>query len=213
SRCPRFALGAGLLAAGCLGLPAAAQSPIDLPDEVVIGTEMETTTGPVKGYTATRSATATKTDTATTETPRSLSVVTAQRMEDQGAVGTAMDPPPPPFTGRPATRAATTPKTETAMTEAPRSLSVVPAQRVEDQGVQTVQAALRYVSGVRSEAYGLDARVDSALVRGSSPTTFLDGLQQSFGYYTNTRSDPFTLERIEVLKGPASMLYAQNPVA
>lgn len=163
SRCPRFALGAGLLAAGCLGLPAAAQSPIDLPDEVVIGTEMETATGPVKGYTATRSATATKTDTAITETPRSISVVTAQRMEDQG--------------------------------------------------VQTVQDALRYVSGVRSEAYGLDARVDSALVRGSSPTTFLDGLQQSFGHYTNTRSDPFTLERIEVLKGPASMLYGQSPVA
>src|SRR5690554_4121828 len=163
SRCPRFALGAGLLAAGCLGLPAAAQSSIDLPDEVVIGTEMETATGPVKGYTATRSATATKTDTAITETPRSISVVTAQRMEDQG--------------------------------------------------VQTVQDALRYVSGVRSEAYGLDARVDSALVRGSSPTTFLDGLQQSFGHYTNTRSDPFTLERIEVLKGPASMLYGQSPVA
>src|SRR5690606_41963145 len=84
SRCPRFALGAGLLAAGCLGLPAAAQSPIDLPDEVAIGTEMETATGPVKGYTATRSATATKTDTASTETPRSISVVTAQRLEDQG---------------------------------------------------------------------------------------------------------------------------------
>ena len=100
----------------------------------------------------------------------------------------------------------------TAITETPRSISVVTADRMRDQGVQTVQDALRYVSGVRGEAYGLDARGDSALIRGSRPTLFLDGLQQSFGSYTNTRPDPFTLERIEVLKGPASMLYGQSPV-
>src|SRR5690606_18568205 len=30
--------------------------------------------------------------------------------------------------------------------------------------------------------------------------------------YNNTRVDPFTLERIEVLRGPSSMLYGQSPV-
>lgn len=144
-------------------LPAVAQSSaVDLPDDIILGSETESATGSVEGYTAARSATATKTDTALIETPRSISVVTADRMRDQG--------------------------------------------------VQTVQDALRYVSGVRGEAYGLDARGDSALIRGSSPAVFLDGLQQSFGSYTNTRPDPFTLERIEVLKGPASMLYGQSPV-
>ena len=143
--------------------PLAAQAPaLELPDEVIIASEQESADGPVQGYVATRSATASKTDTAITETPRAISVVTADRIRDQGA--------------------------------------------------QTVQDALRYVSGVRSEAYGLDTRTDSQLIRGSLPATFLDGLQQSFGYYTNSRSDPFTLERIDVLKGPASMLYGQSPV-
>ncbi len=49
-------------------------------------------------------------------------------------------------------------------------------------------------------------------MRGVSPTIFLDGLQQSVGSYTNTRTDPFTLERVEVIKGPSSMLYGQSSV-
>src|SRR5690606_21348249 len=55
-------------------------------------------------------------------------------------------------------------------------------------------------------------RGDSSKIRGSTPVFFLDGLQQTFGNYTNTRTDPFTLERLEVLKGPSSMLYGQSPV-
>src|SRR5690606_42073790 len=66
---------------------------------------------------------------------------------------------------------------------------------------RSIQDALRYVSGMRGEAYGIDSRGDSALVRGTSPGVFLDGLQKGVGYYNNTRTDPFTLERIEVLKG------------
>lgn len=152
-----------LLVSGALtALPGFAQSVVDLPDDVIIGSEMESPTGPVRGYTATRSSTATKTNSALAETPRSISVITADRVRDQGA--------------------------------------------------QSIQDALRYVSGVRGEAYGLDTRVDSSMIRGSNAALFLDGLQRSFGHYTNTRPDPFTLERIEVLKGPASMLYGQSPV-
>ena len=31
------------------------------------------------------------------------------------------------------------------------------------------------------------------MIRGSAPSIFLGGLQQTFGSYTNTRTDPFTL--------------------
>src|SRR5262245_35433301 len=61
-----------------------AQSSIRLETIVVEGTGEETATGPVRGYNASRAASATKTDTPLKETPQSISVVTADTMRDQG---------------------------------------------------------------------------------------------------------------------------------
>src|SRR5690606_38221888 len=48
-------------------------------------------------------------------------------------------------------------------------------------------------------------------VRGTEPAAYLDGLRQAFDYYTSTtRTEPYTLERLEVLRGPAAMLYGQG---
>ncbi|MBO7942169.1 TonB-dependent receptor plug domain-containing protein, partial [Streptomyces sp. S9] len=83
-----------------------------------------------------------------------------------------------------------------------------------DQGALSVQEALGYAAGVRSDAYGLDSRGDWTLIRGSSPTEYLDGLRSSFNYYTSSmRTDPYMLERIEVLRGPSSMLFGQGSTA
>lgn len=139
-----------------------AANPLTLPAVTVTDGATETATGPVQGYVARRSATATKTDTPLAETPQSISVITADRMRDQG--------------------------------------------------VQTVQDALRYTAGVRGETYGLDSRGDWSTIRGTDPVIYLDGMQQTFGYYASSRPDPFALERIEVLKGPSSVLYGQGTV-
>jgi len=117
-----------------------------------------------------------------------------------------------PVEGYVAKRSVSATKTDTPIIETPQSISVITADRIRDQGSLTIQDSLRYVSGMRGEAYGFDSRGDSSLVRGVSPTIFLDGLQQSVGSYTNTRTDPFTLERVEVIKGPSSMLYGQSSV-
>lgn len=117
-----------------------------------------------------------------------------------------------PVHGHIARRAATATKTDTPLAETPQSVSVITADRMRDQGVLTVQDALRYSAGVRGETYGLDSRGDWSTVRGSDPVVFLDGMQQTFGYYASARPDPFALERIEVLKGPASVLYGQGTV-
>lgn len=117
-----------------------------------------------------------------------------------------------PVGGYVATRSLSATKTDTPILETPQSISVITADRIRDQGSLTIQDSLRYVSGMRGEAYGIDSRGDSSLVRGTSPGVFLDGLQKGVGNYNNTRTDPFTLERIEVLKGPSSMLYGQSPV-
>lgn len=117
-----------------------------------------------------------------------------------------------PVDGYVAKRSISAAKTDTPIIETPQSISVITRDRIRDQGSLTLQDSLRYVSGMRGEAYGIDSRGDSALVRGTSPGIFLDGLQKGVDYYNNTRTDPFTLERIEVLKGPSSMLYGQSPV-
>ncbi len=108
---------------------------------------------------------------------------------------------------------ATGTKTDTPLKEIPQSISVVGAEQIRDQGAHNIQEALRYVPGVVADAYGVDGRADGHFIRGTSSTDYLDGLKRTYSYYTYTyRVDPYFLERIEVLKGPASVLYGQAPV-
>lgn len=114
-----------------------------------------------------------------------------------------------PVIGYRAKNAVTATKTDTPLSETPQSVTVVTRDQIVDQGANNLQDALNYAAGVRSDAYGLDSRADSFLVRGSEPSGYLDGLQMySSGWYTATaRPDPYTLERLEVLRGPAGMLF------
>lgn len=108
---------------------------------------------------------------------------------------------------------ATGTKTDTPLKEVPQSISVVGAEQIRDQGAQTAQDALRYTAGVTADAYGLDSRVDGSFIRGTTAAEYLDGMRRTLGSYTNNyRIDPFFLERIEVLRGPASVLYGQASV-
>ena len=116
--------------------------------------------------------------------------------------------PAPGYLAESATSAS---KTSTPIAELPQAVTVITAELVEDTNAQGLQDALSYAAGVRSDAFGLDSRTDSMLVRGAYPDEYLDGMRQTFNYYTSTtRTDPFLLERIEVLRGPASVLYGQG---
>jgi len=104
-------------------------------------------------------------------------------------------------------------KTDTPLKEIPQSISVVGAEQIRDTGSQNMQEALRYVPGVVADAYGIDSRSDGSFIRGTDATEYLDGLRRTFSYYTyNYRIDPFFMERVEVLRGPASVLYGQAEV-
>ena len=110
-----------------------------------------------------------------------------------------------------AKRSATATKTDTRLSETPQAVTIVTRDQVIDQGASNLQDALNYAAGVRSDAYGIDSRNDGMLVRGVSPDEYLDGVRKSMSYYTSTaRTDPYTLERIEVLRGAAAMLYGQG---
>lgn len=106
-------------------------------------------------------------------------------------------------------------KTDTPLIEVPQSVSVIGREELNDRGVLKVDEALRYTSGVFSQPFGYDSDTDWLYIRGFDATqsgVFLDGLnlfQYAFAGYS---IDPFLLERVEVLKGPASVLYGgSNP--
>lgn len=116
--------------------------------------------------------------------------------------------------GQVVSRSTTATKTDMPLLETPQAVTVVTRERIEDIGAQGLQEALNYAAGVRSDAFGLDSRTDSVLIRGGYPDEYLDGMRQLFNWYTSTtRTDPYLLERIEVLRGPASMLYGQGSTA
>jgi iron complex outermembrane receptor protein len=104
-------------------------------------------------------------------------------------------------------------KTDTPLLATPQSISVITAEQMMERGALTLQDALLYSAGVRSDAYGLDSRVDSYLVRGSSPQQYLDGMRSAYSSYNSARADTYMLDRVEVVKGPASVLYGQGSVA
>ncbi|UMR30911.1 TonB-dependent siderophore receptor [Massilia sp. MB5] len=109
-----------------------------------------------------------------------------------------------------AKRAGAATKTDTPLIETPQAISVVLREQFEAQGAQTLRQTVGYSAGMVSSYF--DSRGDSISARGGSSTQMLNGLQTNFGFYNNARPDPFTLERVEVLRGPSSVLYGQGGI-
>ncbi len=110
-----------------------------------------------------------------------------------------------------ATQSGTGTKTDTPIREIPQSISVVGTEQMRDLGAQSLQETVRYMPGLVPDGFGFDSRGDYILLRGIPASYYLDGLRTTFGYYAHTAGiEPFSLERVEVLRGPASMLYGQG---
>ncbi|MES1926230.1 TonB-dependent siderophore receptor [Salinisphaera sp. T31B1] len=106
-------------------------------------------------------------------------------------------------------------KTDTPLIRTPQTVDVVTRDQIEDQGALTVNNALRYTPGVFTGLAGSSSRQTTVSLRGfpggDVNNTFLDGLRlaNDAGAYSNIQIDPFFLERIDVVKGPSSVLYGR----
>lgn len=115
-----------------------------------------------------------------------------------------------PVRGYVAHRSATGTKTDTPLIEAPQTINVVTPDQIAAVGAQTIGQSLRYTPGIYAERTGAITTDDNFTIRGFTARTYVDGIRQPVGNLTSTQIDPYGLERIEILKGPSSVLYGRS---
>ena len=108
-----------------------------------------------------------------------------------------------------ATRSASATKTDTALRDIPQSISVIPATVLKDLGSNNVERALEFAGGVSKQNNFGGLTLYEYSVRGFTTSEFYqDGFSANRGYPSTP--DAATIERIEVLKGPAASVYGRG---
>lgn len=114
-----------------------------------------------------------------------------------------------------AKRSATATKTDTPIEKTPQSISVVTREEMDTRQPQTVKEALDYTPGVFSTR-GSSSTYDVVSIRGFTTSStvntnqYLDGMKLQGDNYSEASMDPYFLERVELLRGPVSVLYGKS---
>lgn len=119
-----------------------------------------------------------------------------------------------PVDGFVASRSASGTKTDTPLIETPQSISVVPREQIGTTNATSLGRVLAYTPGVTVNSPGPFAEtVDDFMIRGFNVANgnlgmLRDGMKLQSNVYDGSQ-EPYGLERVEVLRGPASVLYGQ----
>ncbi|MCO4864314.1 TonB-dependent siderophore receptor [Cupriavidus sp. WGlv3] len=97
-------------------------------------------------------------------------------------------------------------KTEAPLRDVPQTVNVVTAEVMRDQHATSMQDALKNVPGV-SFSHG-DGQRDQVSIRGFTAIAdqFVDGIRDDALYFR----DMSNVDRVEVIKGPAAVLYGRG---
>ncbi|MES1950223.1 TonB-dependent siderophore receptor [Salinisphaera sp. S4-8] len=119
-----------------------------------------------------------------------------------------------PVEGYVAERSATATKTDIPLIESPQSVSVIGREQIEDRGADTLTEAVEYAPGVDTDDSVNNDVIDSNGIRirgfSAADATYRDGTRLFAGLPYDAPIEAYGVERIEVLRGPASVLYGQG---
>lgn len=101
-------------------------------------------------------------------------------------------------------------KVDTPILDIPQAISVVAQDQIEDQKPRTLNETLSYTAAANPNGFGFDSRYDAFTLRGF-PAYYngilRDGLRQYNGPSAWFKTEPYGIEGLAILKGPASSLY------
>lgn len=106
-------------------------------------------------------------------------------------------------------------KNKRALNQTAQSVSVVTRRQLEDQHPATLSQALNYSAGAFGGLVGAASRYDYIGLRGfndnSTDNVLIDGqrLLSDSNTYSSMQIDPYFIERVDLLKGPASSSYGR----
>ncbi|WP_264214194.1 TonB-dependent siderophore receptor [Leisingera thetidis] len=104
-------------------------------------------------------------------------------------------------------------KSGVPLSEVPQSVSVVTSAELERRHPAQVEDAVKFTPGINPSTWGTDDRFDQFSIRGFDMGTsalYRDGLPNKSHNFASFKIDPYMLDRIEVLRGPAGVLYGSN---
>ncbi|MCP1727592.1 iron complex outermembrane receptor protein [Natronospira proteinivora] len=109
------------------------------------------------------------------------------------------------------TASQTATKTNAPLIEIPQSVTVISRDQIDQLHWTSLDQSVRYTAGATGENFGPDERYDWLTIRGFNPVQYIDGLQAPVGSVNNIGTDLYGFQAVDVLKGPASVLYGQSP--
>lgn len=102
-------------------------------------------------------------------------------------------------------------KTDTPLMETPQSITVIDGEELTLRNAQSINQALGYVAGVSpNQRGGMVTRYDQLILRGFAPGVYQDGMRLIAGPYSTPQIDFNRVERVDIVKGPASVLYGNS---
>ncbi|MFN4119192.1 TonB-dependent siderophore receptor [Acidovorax sp.] len=101
-----------------------------------------------------------------------------------------------------------------ALIETPQTVTVITADQMQVQRVRDLEQAFEYSAGVRPVS-GYSGSYDAIYSRGfwadaRNGSLFADGLKVSDNSWASGKQEPYGLERVELVKGAASVLYGMS---